>query len=861
MLATGALLTLLSWSARAAAASSWSPTLLVNTEAFQVIDDSSSANLVLKFGATVNKTLTYDRTATAFRFNDDVYITGTLSGTVLKADATLASSGTLVFEGAGTGNSLYIAQSLTGVGLVDCDTGATSKLLWDSATGRFSCGTDQSGGSVPEVGTESFSGGVIVIGDSRYVLTQGDTMTGGLTIDGQTDQVQLNVQADDAQSGNIVDIENYDSTSNYMTIDAGGATQFFGNVTLGDSSMDTAVFNAYVGSSILPSSDNTYDLGGGSNRWGNIYGNNGYFYLANATYMNGTFGTFGNATISGTTNCNGASVLATDISGNVYCDTDNDTLASFGITDGGTTETVDQGETITFSDGTDINVAVSPTNTVSVAFTNATGYITAAGVPGAETDPEYSANTYAIDMNQNVGTDDSPSHPGITLSSMTQGSVVFAGASGVLSQDNAMFFWDDSSDRMGIGTATPDRRLEVLDPNGNPQMRLTFSDSSSYVDFSVDTYGDFTVTPTGANTTFTGNVTIGALTNCDTIDTDGSGNLSCGTDDSGASDWSGTGALQTAFDTRYVNVAGDTMTGALTVDIGTLGQRDTGTGVIAYEKIRMLSGAMLSGSLLFTAGRDMPKTGSGDIHLFAKEIAGREMLRARGPNGLGASLQPALFEKNIMILTPGGGTTVNGYGTTVTNDTTVSHPTPIETFGYMSNFATSTTSADDAGTSTATSSVFRGANSGSGGFFFSARIGTIENTSIRVFSGLANQTIATMVGGNDPAGHHIGFQFSTPRTDTNWQFESKDGSTQAVTDTGMPYRSNHVYDQYFYCSDACTTVFWRLDNVTLGTSAEGSVTSNLPGVSTAMRMVLGVETQTTAARNIRMQKMYVESDR
>jgi hypothetical protein len=45
--------------------------------------------------------------------------------------------------------------------------------------------------------------------------------------------------------------------------------------------------------------------------------------------------------------------------------------------------------------------------------------------------------------------------------SLTAGSVVFAGASGAYSQDNANFFWDDTNNRLGIGTATPSFRLQV----------------------------------------------------------------------------------------------------------------------------------------------------------------------------------------------------------------------------------------------------------------------------------------------------------------------------------------------------------------------------------------------------------------
>ena len=50
---------------------------------------------------------------------------------------------------------------------------------------------------------------------------------------------------------------------------------------------------------------------------------------------------------------------------------------------------------------------------------------------------------------------------GGAITSATQGSILFAGTSGVLAQNNANFFWDDSTNRLGIGTATPAAALHV----------------------------------------------------------------------------------------------------------------------------------------------------------------------------------------------------------------------------------------------------------------------------------------------------------------------------------------------------------------------------------------------------------------
>ncbi len=64
-------------------------------------------------------------------------------------------------------------------------------------------------------------------------------------------------------------------------------------------------------------------------------------------------------------------------------------------------------------------------------------------------------------MNQDVETTDSVTFTGLTLSGLTQGSVPFIGASGVVSQDNSNLFFDDTNKRLGVGTATPTTGLEL----------------------------------------------------------------------------------------------------------------------------------------------------------------------------------------------------------------------------------------------------------------------------------------------------------------------------------------------------------------------------------------------------------------
>ena len=59
-------------------------------------------------------------------------------------------------------------------------------------------------------------------------------------------------------------------------------------------------------------------------------------------------------------------------------------------------------------------------------------------------------------------------------------------------------YYSIMSDRVGIGTGGPDRKLDVLDA-ADPQLRLTHTDGSNYVDFYANGAGDLEITGSGNN--------------------------------------------------------------------------------------------------------------------------------------------------------------------------------------------------------------------------------------------------------------------------------------------------------------------------------------------------------------------------
>jgi hypothetical protein len=65
-----------------------------------------------------------------------------------------------------------------------------------------------------------------------------------------------------------------------------------------------------------------------------------------------------------------------------------------------------------------------------------------------------------------LGTGDSPTFTGLTLSELTEGSVLFAGVGGRIYQDNDKLFFNDTEDWFGVGVGDPDTTLEIMSAGG-----------------------------------------------------------------------------------------------------------------------------------------------------------------------------------------------------------------------------------------------------------------------------------------------------------------------------------------------------------------------------------------------------------
>ena len=223
------------------AVSAWSPTLLVNTESFQIIDEGDgTTDIEVIFGDTVNEQLEWDVTNNRFNFTDDVHVEGDIQGSgdlIIEDDGQIGDNLTVNADNEGadavitfgndaasrtirlsdttnlfefstgvTVNGNISGASLQITDLLNCDTIDTD------SQGNLICGTDEVGSG----------------GEDLYVNIEGDTMTGNLIIANGSGLIASGTIA--TESGIVINKDNADQDAILVFgNDAGAETLIFNN--------------------------------------------------------------------------------------------------------------------------------------------------------------------------------------------------------------------------------------------------------------------------------------------------------------------------------------------------------------------------------------------------------------------------------------------------------------------------------------------------------------------------------------------------------------------------------------------------------------------------------------------------------
>lgn len=277
-----------------------------------------------------------------------------------------------------------------------------------------------------------------------------------------------------------------------------------------------------------------------------------------------------------------------------------------------------------------------------------------------------------------------------------------------------------------------------------------------------------------------------------------------------------------------------------------------------------------SGSLQMAAITDEPSVPTaGSMKIYAKEIAGRMILKSVGPSGLDTPYQPALFANNIAILLPSTGTAINTLG--MPNTTVGTASTPAITTTNLANsmrrvrVASATTANAAAELRSAAPLVWRGNAAGLGGFFYASRFSTSTTTANqRLFSGLTATTGATSTSINPSAiVNMLGVGWDS--ADANLQIMHNDGAgTATKIDLGANFPTNNigaVYELILYAAANGSSIGYRVQRLDTGASTSGTISTDMPSSTALLTHHQYMNNGGTAAAvQINVNRVYVESD-
>jgi hypothetical protein len=253
------------------------------------------------------------------------------------------------------------------------------------------------------------------------------------------------------------------------------------------------------------------------------------------------------------------------------------------------------------------------------------------------------------------------------------------------------------------------------------------------------------------------------------------------------------------------------------------------------------------------------------------------MEKVKDQYGSAYALQPSIFRQFICWVMTSSSNSLSTFGSAISSAGTVSHPASSETLGWRAKITSAATALATAGTNFANNLFrLRGTQVGSNGAFFSARVmfedadysGNGTTTGARIFVGFANANLSGYVTQDDPGVSHVGFHRLS--TDANFMISSEGGAGSWFrVDTGIPFVVNHIYDFYLYTprygGADNDKFYWRVDDITAGTTAEGVRQhavggTTMPTAGVSLRSGVQIGTIDAVARSISMQHVYTEAD-
>lgn len=300
-----------------------------------------------------------------------------------------------------------------------------------------------------------------------------------------------------------------------------------------------------------------------------------------------------------------------------------------------------------------------------------------------------------------------------------------------------------------------------------------------------------------------------------------------------------------------------------------------GDGATAWSALSYatLGGTFVSQLLESYAATSEPSAPAlGHLRLYAKDVAGRQMLKIVGPSGLDTQIQPAFYGNGVVCILPGSSTAFSAIGSaTFTAVGTVSHPAPA-----VGSLRASTVRANVLSTATANSAselriaaaaTWRGDAAGLGGFFAVFRFAS--STAVagsRFIVGLTSSTSATSTSQSPSALTSCVF-VGNDAADTNLFVMHNDASgtcTRVNLGASFPIPTNvnnAIYELTLFAPPNALWIGWRAVRLDTGDVATGTITTDLPPSTTFLAPHVYVNNNGVAsAVGLDFFRFYRESD-
>lgn len=297
-----------------------------------------------------------------------------------------------------------------------------------------------------------------------------------------------------------------------------------------------------------------------------------------------------------------------------------------------------------------------------------------------------------------------------------------------------------------------------------------------------------------------------------------------------------------------------------------------GDADLAWDKATntLKLGGVDTGAVLAAITTEPAASAANTLRIYAKNVAGRMLLKWIGPGGVDMSVQESIAENQVSLISPGSTTVPSVIGCAITSVGTVSHPTPAGT-----NLKTQTrrfvntsvaTVGGLASTRIGVMECHRGASAGLGGFRIVARfsLDTLA-AGMRAFVGLTD-TATTAATNIDPTTSttpgKIGMAINA--NTGNWNLvHNLTGAAPTIIALGanFPVNITDSLELQLFAAPNAASVGYRVTNWTTGASATGTISTNLPAGATFLgRVIWATNNATAAAVAWSMSRFYLGTD-